>query len=64
MCYYEFLPVNRKNGFTNSFSKPVSLEEKENQDLVDLVDVKLGQEYELVVTTYAGIIQHSHDSNN
>jgi hypothetical protein len=55
MCYYEFLPVNRKNGFNESFSKPVSLNENENQDLVDLVDVKLGQEYELVVTTYAGI---------
>lgn len=57
MCYYEFLPVNRKKDFTeDSFSKPVSLEEKESHDLVDLVDVKLGQEYELVVTTYAGII--------
>ncbi|XP_041004746.1 indole-3-acetic acid-amido synthetase GH3.6-like [Juglans microcarpa x Juglans regia] len=58
MCYYEFLPVNRKNGFTGSFSKPVSLEEKENQDLVDLVDVQLGQEYELVVTTYAGLYRY------
>uniref|UniRef100_A0A2N9IY93 Indole-3-acetic acid-amido synthetase GH3.6 n=1 Tax=Fagus sylvatica TaxID=28930 RepID=A0A2N9IY93_FAGSY len=58
MCYYEFLPVNRKNGFNESFSKPVSLNENENQDLVDLVDVKLGQEYELVVTTYAGLYRY------
>ncbi|XP_059450357.1 indole-3-acetic acid-amido synthetase GH3.5-like [Corylus avellana] len=59
MCYYEFLPVNRKKDFTeDSFSKPVSLEEKESHDLVDLVDVKLGQEYELVVTTYAGLYRY------
>lgn len=45
MCYFEFLPVNRSNG---------TLNEKEQQELVDLVDVKVGQEYELVVTTYAG----------
>ncbi|KAI5436716.1 hypothetical protein KIW84_023004 [Lathyrus oleraceus] len=43
MCYYEFLPVNRSNDPVN---------EKEQQELVDLVDVKLDQEYELVVTTY------------
>jgi auxin responsive GH3 family protein len=35
-------------------SVPESVNEKEQQKLVDLVDVKLGQEYELVVTTYAG----------
>lgn len=45
MAYFEFLPVNRNKG----------LSEKELQkELVDLVDVQLGQEYELVVTTYAG----------
>lgn len=45
MAYFEFLPVNRKE----------LLSEKELQmELVDLVDVQLGQEYELVVTTYAG----------
>ena len=56
MAYFEFLPVNRKNGFTN-VSESAPLNEKEHQELVDLVDVKLGQEYELVVTTYAGKIQ-------
>ncbi|CAL5200782.1 unnamed protein product [Lathyrus oleraceus] len=48
MCYYEFLPVNRSNDPVN---------EKE-QELVDLVDVKLDQEYELVVTTYAGLYRY------
>lgn len=54
MAYFEFLPVHRKNGVTNSISKQKSLSEKEQQELVDLADVKLGHEYELVVTTYAG----------
>lgn len=45
MCYYEFLPVHRSN-------------DKEQHELVDLVDVKLGQEYELVVTTYAGLYRY------
>ncbi|XP_045804970.1 indole-3-acetic acid-amido synthetase GH3.5-like [Trifolium pratense] len=49
MCYYEFLPISRSND---------PLNEKEKQELVDLVDVKLGQEYELVVTTYAGLYRY------
>ncbi|CAK8535211.1 unnamed protein product [Lathyrus sativus] len=48
-CYYEFLPVNRSND---------SLHEKEKQELVDLVDVKLDQEYELVVTTCSGLYRY------
>ncbi|KAL3639906.1 hypothetical protein CASFOL_014874 [Castilleja foliolosa] len=47
MAYFEFLPVNRNNEI-----------EKEKQELVDLVDVKLGHEYELVVTTYAGLYRY------
>ncbi|CAE6240395.1 unnamed protein product [Arabidopsis arenosa] len=43
------------SGVTSSISLPKALTEKEQQELVDLVDVKLGQEYELVVTTYAGL---------
>ncbi|KAI3466187.1 hypothetical protein Pfo_022850 [Paulownia fortunei] len=58
MAYFEFLPVHRNNGLTNSISMPKSLNEKEQQELVDLVDVKLGQEYELVVTTYAGLYRY------
>lgn len=55
MAYFEFLPVHRNN---NSIAVPISLNEKEQQELVDLVDVKLGQEYELVVTTYAGLYRY------
>ncbi|MCI38842.1 indole-3-acetic acid-amido synthetase GH3.6-like, partial [Trifolium medium] len=44
------------NGVTDSLHTPRSLNEKEQKELVELVDVKLGQEYELVVTTYAGKI--------
>ncbi|XP_050367893.1 indole-3-acetic acid-amido synthetase GH3.6 [Argentina anserina] len=58
MCYFEFLPVNRNNVNSDSASAPESLSEKEQQQLVDLADVKLGQEYELVVTTYAGLYRY------
>ncbi|XP_058219171.1 indole-3-acetic acid-amido synthetase GH3.6-like [Rhododendron vialii] len=58
MAYFEFLPVHRNNGVTNSISMLKSLNEKEQQELVDLVDVKPGQEYELVVTTYAGLYRY------
>ncbi|CAH2069972.1 unnamed protein product [Thlaspi arvense] len=53
MAYFEFLPVHRNSGVTSSINLRKALTEKEQQELVDLVDVKLGQEYELVVTTYA-----------
>lgn len=56
MAYFEFLPVQRNVGLNNSVNVPKSLTEKEQHQLVDLVDVKLGQEYELVITTYAGNI--------
>ncbi|KAL9244425.1 hypothetical protein vseg_018202 [Gypsophila vaccaria] len=46
MAYFEFLPVNR-NG-----------EVVDDEELVDLVDVKLGQEYELVITTYSGLCRY------
>ncbi|KAI9075309.1 hypothetical protein K1719_042714 [Acacia pycnantha] len=52
MAYFEFLPLNKKNGLTNSGSHP------DQQQLVDLVDVKLGLEYELVVTTYSGLYRY------
>ncbi|KAF7822811.1 indole-3-acetic acid-amido synthetase GH3.6 [Senna tora] len=50
MAYFEFLPVNRTDALTATDSQP--------PELVDLVDVKLGQEYELVVTTYAGLYRY------
>ncbi|XP_028761826.1 indole-3-acetic acid-amido synthetase GH3.6-like [Neltuma alba] len=55
MAYFEFLPVNRSDGLTDSLPHPTSHDE---QELVDLVDVKLGQEYELVVTTFAGLYRY------
>ncbi|KAF5198203.1 Indole-3-acetic acid-amido synthetase GH3.6 [Thalictrum thalictroides] len=58
MAYFEFLPIHKTNASTNSISVPKSLNEKEQQELVDLVDVKLGQEYELIVTTYAGLYRY------
>ncbi|XP_068668006.1 indole-3-acetic acid-amido synthetase GH3.6-like isoform X2 [Aristolochia californica] len=59
MAFFEFLPVHRNNGLSDPpVSLPDSLNEKEQQELVDLVDVKLGQEYELVVTTYAGLYRY------
>jgi auxin responsive GH3 family protein len=50
MAYFEFLPLNKIDENADSISAT------EQEHLVDLVDVELGQEYELVVTTYAGKI--------
>ncbi|XP_038902067.1 indole-3-acetic acid-amido synthetase GH3.5-like [Benincasa hispida] len=47
MAYFEFLPIDRTN--PNG---------EVTQQLVDLVDVKLGQEYELVITTFAGLYRY------
>ncbi|RDY12634.1 Indole-3-acetic acid-amido synthetase GH3.6, partial [Mucuna pruriens] len=59
MCYYEFLPVNRTNHLAApSLPSPTSLNQTQHQQLLDLVDVKLGQEYELVVTTHAGLYRY------
>ncbi|KAK1435655.1 hypothetical protein QVD17_01421 [Tagetes erecta] len=55
MAYFEFLPVHRDDGVAGT--GPMK-NVKENQKLVDLADVKLGQEYELVVTTYAGLYRY------
>eukprot|EP00253_Pinus_taeda_P008491 PITA_08491 len=56
MAYFEFLPVHRKReAGGDTLDSPKTLDEKEREELVELVDVKLGQEYELVVTTYAGL---------
>ncbi|KAG9159575.1 hypothetical protein Leryth_013558 [Lithospermum erythrorhizon] len=57
MAYFEFLPVERNNE-VDSISMPKSLNEKEQQELVDLAHVKLGEEYELVVTTYGGLYRY------
>ncbi|WMV48837.1 hypothetical protein MTR67_042222 [Solanum verrucosum] len=58
MGYFEFLPIHRSNEFIESISISTLLNEKDEQQLVDLVDVKIGQEYELVVTTYSGLYRY------
>lgn len=51
MAYFEFLPVNR--------STPRSVDATDQKlELVELADVQIGQEYELVVTTYAGLYRY------
>lgn len=58
MAYFEFLPVNRKIPFSDALDYSILLNGKKDHDPVDLVDVKLGEEYELVVTTYAGLYRY------
>ncbi|GAB4825074.1 hypothetical protein Ancab_007948 [Ancistrocladus abbreviatus] len=59
MAYFEFLPVDRRPvEFSKDNSRVASLADKEKEELVELVDVKLGQEYELVVTTYSGLYRY------
>ncbi|OVA14431.1 GH3 auxin-responsive promoter [Macleaya cordata] len=61
MAYFEFLPIERNNDeggvITDSLNEE-EVEEKQQQKLVDLVDVELGKEYEIVVTTYAGFYRY------
>ncbi|XWS39388.1 hypothetical protein CRYUN_Cryun18bG0049800 [Craigia yunnanensis] len=63
MAYFEFLPVKKNHADAtqdvecNGVCKENCMEEeteKEDVETVDLVDVKLGQYYELVVTTFTG----------
>ncbi|KAG1347255.1 Indole-3-acetic acid-amido synthetase GH3.6 [Cocos nucifera] len=49
MAYFEFLPVHHVSNGAKDYDQ---------RDLVDLVDVKLEQEYELVVTTYSGLYRY------
>ncbi|XP_015158715.1 indole-3-acetic acid-amido synthetase GH3.6-like isoform X2 [Solanum tuberosum] len=58
MGYFEFLPIHSSNEFIDSISISTQLNEKDEQQLVDLVDVKIGQEYELIVTTYSGLYRY------
>uniref|UniRef100_M1CC64 Indole-3-acetic acid-amido synthetase GH3.6 n=1 Tax=Solanum tuberosum TaxID=4113 RepID=M1CC64_SOLTU len=52
----EFL--TRGNEIMESISTPTPLNEKDKQQLVNLVDVEIDQEYELVVTTYSGLYRY------
>lgn len=47
MAYFEFLPHEPTNSSGDSSPK-----------LVDMVDVEMGKEYELVITTYAGLYRY------
>ncbi|KAI3854171.1 hypothetical protein MKW98_024594 [Papaver atlanticum] len=60
MGYFEFLPVEKTNTeYANLVSvATTTIENEEQQELVDLVNVQLGKEYELVITTYAGIYRY------
>ncbi|EOA26786.1 hypothetical protein CARUB_v10022875mg [Capsella rubella] len=55
MCYFEFIPLG-KNG-TLSFDLDDG-EQVPCDEVVDLVNVKLGRYYELVVTTFAGLYRY------
>ncbi|KAI3832363.1 hypothetical protein MKW92_007886 [Papaver armeniacum] len=52
MAYYEFLPVRSNNNYNALHEAP------QEQQLVDLVNVKLGQEYEIFITTYTGLYRY------
>ncbi|KAI3834639.1 hypothetical protein MKX03_005979 [Papaver bracteatum] len=56
MAYFEFLPI--VEGDDNQNDNCNQEEDKHHQELVDLVDVELGREYELVVTNYAGLYRY------
>ncbi|GAB2256815.1 hypothetical protein Droror1_Dr00022874 [Drosera rotundifolia] len=58
MAYFEFLPVNKSRESSNDHSDDASCGAERMEELVDLVDVKLGEEYEVVVTTYAGLVRY------
>ncbi|EOY13044.1 Auxin-responsive GH3 family protein [Theobroma cacao] len=65
MAYFEFLPVKTMTQEVqfNGVSEQESIEMKSNNEdieAVDLVNVKLGQFYELVVTTFTGVIGEEH----
>ncbi|XVF18809.1 hypothetical protein REPUB_Repub11eG0055200 [Reevesia pubescens] len=66
MAYFEFLPVNKQTGEkakklqSTGVSNEESIEKCENENVepVDLVNVKVGQCYEVVVTTLAGLYRY------
>ncbi|KAI3917556.1 hypothetical protein MKW98_021318 [Papaver atlanticum] len=56
MAYFEFLPIVHVDDNQNDNCHQE--DDKHHQELVDLVDVELGREYELVVTNYAGLYRY------
>ncbi|KAI3971645.1 hypothetical protein MKW92_049942 [Papaver armeniacum] len=56
MAYYEFLPLlndQRSNNNCNTLD-----EAQKEKKLVDLVEVKLGKDYEIFITTYTGLYRY------
>ncbi|KAJ6712904.1 hypothetical protein OIU79_008988 [Salix purpurea] len=63
MAYFEFLPVdnNHEEAVHNVQCNGVRVPDqngKEKAEVVDLVDVKLGHYYELIVTTFTGLYRY------
>lgn len=64
MAYFEFLPCPAIHGNRSMHStiqhdrQAQSASEAVSSSLIDLVDVKLGEDYELVVTTYTGLYRY------
>jgi hypothetical protein len=55
---FEFLLVHKKNGATiiDLQSNDIENTKKVDNELVDMMDVKFGHYYELLVTTYANML--------
>lgn len=54
MAYFEFLPTKR----ASSVAAGLPASSQIRSELVELADVEIGHEYELVVTTYAGLYRY------
>ncbi|OMO73265.1 GH3 auxin-responsive promoter [Corchorus olitorius] len=57
LAYFEFLPVDKDNGSEKAQKLQVTGVSKE-ESAVDLVDVKVGRCYEVVVTTMGGLYRY------
>ncbi|XP_019188275.1 PREDICTED: putative indole-3-acetic acid-amido synthetase GH3.9 [Ipomoea nil] len=61
MGYFEFIPLGENGTFLSNLNKEGEEEEEESipqSKLVDLVHVRLGCYYELVVTTFSGLYRY------
>ncbi|GAB2274852.1 hypothetical protein Dimus_009624 [Dionaea muscipula] len=58
MAYFELMPVHTSSTPSNAAAISLDKDHKETDELVDLVDVKLGEAYELVITTYSGLYRY------
>ncbi|KAI3971629.1 hypothetical protein MKW92_049926 [Papaver armeniacum] len=54
VAYFEFLPILKENEQKNNNQQ----EQHDAHELVELANVKLGHEYEVFVTTYAGLYRY------